>query len=271
MNSDTARRLYDREYYLGDCEGYREFARSDGRKLSRRLRKCLYLLELRPDEVFLDLGCGRGEIALHTAERGVRTVAVDPSPDALNLMREAAASGGWGESNLLAVLGRGQEIPVAERSVDALLLSDVVEHLTPAALALLLREARRVLRPRGRLLVHTQPNRLLVDTAVPLLSRVSRLWGVRLPRDLREEMSTGARPPYHVNELSLDELVSALTDAGFSIDEAWLEGSYPVYRIFGNGRLGRVMAARFRRSPFLKRYLASQIFVRAKRRSGARR
>ena len=257
---------YDRSYYLLDCEGHREFEASRGRKLSRRLRKCLDLTEIRGGETFLDLGCGRGEVALHAAARGARTIALDPSLDALSILREVASADLWlrGETPH-AVRARGEALPIRSASVDVILLSDIVEHLPPPTLARLLDETHRVLRPGGRLVVHTQPNRLLVDVTVPLLSRFSGLWGVRLPRDLRTEMSPGSRLPYHVNEQSLEELDAALRRTGFEVDEIWLEGSYPVHRVFGDGFLGRRILRRFRRSVFLKRWLASQIFARVHR------
>ena len=93
--ANTENAEYDRSYYLLDCEGHREFEASRGRKLSRRLRKCLDLTEIRGGETFLDLGCGRGEVALHAAARGARTIALDPSLDALSILREVASADLW--------------------------------------------------------------------------------------------------------------------------------------------------------------------------------
>ena len=53
-------RLYHRDYYLSDCEGFEDFARSRGTRLPRRLAKCKDLLAPRPGERFVDIGSGRG-------------------------------------------------------------------------------------------------------------------------------------------------------------------------------------------------------------------
>ena len=271
MHVDQLRGLYSRAYYLQDCEGHDEFLVSAGRKLPRRLQKCLKLLQLQPGQRVLDLGCGRGELSLHAAKQGGCCIAVDPSADGLALLGEALDSWELGDTpNLLRVAARGEQLPLASQTVDRILLSDVVEHLDPKELDSLLCECQRVLRRGGCLVVHTQPNRLLLEYTVPVLSKMSILWGVRLPRDLREEMTPGARAPYHVNEQSRTDLRAALERAAFEIDEIWLEGSYPVHRIFGDTALKRWILPRFRRWLWLKELLASQLFAVARKSRHAR-
>lgn len=67
--------IYHREYYLEDCEGHREFARHRGLRPSRRLKKVVELLRVRKGDRVIDLGCGRGEVALQLSLAGARTLA----------------------------------------------------------------------------------------------------------------------------------------------------------------------------------------------------
>lgn len=157
---------------------------------------------------------------------------------------------------------------MATEWADAVILSDVVEHLKLPEIRRLLREALRVLERGGRLVVHTQPNRTVLSWTVPVLSRISRLWGVRLPSDLRSEMTRGSRSEYHASEQSWRSLRKALIEAGFEIEEMWLEGSYAVHRIFGDGRLKGVILRLFRRSLVLKKLLGTQLFAVARRPPG---
>lgn len=94
-------------------------------------RRGLLLAELRPGDRWLDLGCGSGRF-LELAPNGV---GVDPDPAAAGLRME--------DGNL----------PLEHRSVDLVWCSEVIEHVADP-LALLF-EARRVLRPGGRVLLTT--------------------------------------------------------------------------------------------------------------------
>ena len=102
---------------------------------------------------------------------------------------------------------------------------DVVEHLTPEQLATALREAHRLLKPGGRLIVHTMPNTWYYRWGYPLYRRVQAARGVNLPRDPR------ARWGYahlHVNEQNPLKLRAVLRQAGFR-GRVWLRSTqdYP--------------------------------------------
>lgn len=268
--------IYDRAYFLEDCEGFGQFLETAGKRLSKRLRKVLALVEARPGERIVDVGCGRGEIALHLAASGATVLAVDPAAAALRLLGEAEASWpskppdrGPGHAGTLRrplrLRSTGERLPLPQRWAHAVILSDVVEHVPPSRLGALLRECRNTLIPAGRLVIHTQPNRTLLRVTVPVLARISPLWGVRLPRDLRSELTRGSSLAYHPGELSRRRLRRALDRAGLEIQELWLEGSWAVHRIFGESRIKAPILRAFRRSGVLKDLFATQIFAVARR------
>ncbi|MBQ1088052.1 class I SAM-dependent methyltransferase [Streptomyces sp. B93] len=120
----------------------------------------------------LDLGCGDGTAAATAAPllAGHRLVGVDWSQDALTRAHTRLPYAVRGE------LGGGG-LPFAPESVDAVLFSEVIEHLTDPDAAL--DEIRRVLRPGGHLMLST-PNlaawynrALLLAGVQPVFSEVS--------------------------------------------------------------------------------------------------
>lgn len=85
----------------------------------------------------LDLGCGTGGVLAHLGELG-NALGVDPSPE---------AAGYCHERGLSVALGSGMDLPFPDETFDAVLALDVIEHVEDDVA--LLREARRVLRPGG--------------------------------------------------------------------------------------------------------------------------
>lgn len=92
----------------------------------------------------LDAGCGPGLLALTAAEPGRRIVGVDCSPGLLELARRLAPDASF-------ELGTLEALPVEDGRFDAYVAISSLE-FSPTGLGPALREARRVLRPGGRLL-----------------------------------------------------------------------------------------------------------------------
>jgi ubiquinone/menaquinone biosynthesis C-methylase UbiE len=95
----------------------------------------------------LDVGCGAGEFSAALIDAGARPVAVDVSREALRRARERIPE-------LDARLWElGEPLPLEDNSVDVVWAGEVIEHVVDVAPWL--SELRRVLRPRGTLLLTT--------------------------------------------------------------------------------------------------------------------
>ena len=103
-----------------------------------------------PPARVLDVGGGPGTYAAPLARRGYRVHLVDPVPLHVEQARQAGGDPG---GCFTAALGDARELADPDESQDAVLLFGPLYHLTEAAhRQQALAEARRVLRPGGRLL-----------------------------------------------------------------------------------------------------------------------
>lgn len=124
-----------------DRVGHRQFAHG---------RELVALLNLRPGQRVLDVGCGTGLLGAWVAEQlgpGGHVVGIDPLP-----LRVVLA--GRKHPRFTARVGRAEDLSdFPDASVDAVYLNSVLHWVAdqPRALA----EARRVLRPGGRIAVNS--------------------------------------------------------------------------------------------------------------------
>lgn len=89
----------------------------------------------------LDLGAGTGKLTTRLVERGLDVIAVDPIPEMLELLSSSLP-------DTPALLGTAEEIPLADNSVDAVLVAQAWHWFDPERAV---KEVTRVLRPAGRL------------------------------------------------------------------------------------------------------------------------
>jgi SAM-dependent methyltransferase len=125
-------------------------------------RRSLLLGEARPGERVLDLGCGAGRFVAALRDAGADPVGVELAEAALERARRNAPG-----TDLRLVEPDGS-LPLEHAGVDLVWCSEVLEHVADTAHLLL--EARRVLRPGGRLLV-TVPFHGRVKGALIALTR----------------------------------------------------------------------------------------------------
>jgi cyclopropane fatty-acyl-phospholipid synthase-like methyltransferase len=214
--------LYDEEYFLHACEGHEEFRESAGRYLSQRLSEALAVAGIASGMHVLDVGCGRGEILSKTARMGVRAMGIDYAETAVRFSRDLVEKDEAINHQVGIYQASALCLPFETGVFDRVLMLDIVEHLYPKELSMALAEAYRVLRPGGRIVIHTAPNKWYDQYAYPLVRRV-RIWmgqGDRYPRDPREIIPQNVH--VHVNEQSVLGLWRDLKHHRFSNVRAWL-------------------------------------------------
>jgi SAM-dependent methyltransferase len=211
---------YTREYYETCCQGHEEFSESGGTRLPLRLSIPLELAGVESGMWVIDVGCGRGEILLHCAQRGARAWGLDYAREAVGLAREAVVNNaGSGQRELVGVgQANATQLPFADESADLVFMLDVVEHLYPLELKAAFDEAYRVLKSGGRLVVHTMPNLWYYRYGYPVYRGLQRLRGERLPADPRLRWDFRH---VHVNEQTPASLRKALKASGFKA-QVWL-------------------------------------------------
>lgn len=112
---------------------------------TRLTDRALALAALPPGALVVDLGCGAGTSVRHLARRhGLRGCGIDPSATLTAAARHR-------DEGLPVLRGRAERLPLADRSVDAVLAECVLSVVADPDVALA--EIARVLRPGGRLLL----------------------------------------------------------------------------------------------------------------------
>jgi len=103
------------------------------------------------DDVVVDLGAGTGLLALALAPRVRDLVAVDISERMLERLDDAAIADGI--HNVEAVVADLRQLPLDDESATLVVSNYAFHHLHDTGKELALAEARRILRPGGRLVI----------------------------------------------------------------------------------------------------------------------
>ncbi|HJR79472.1 MAG TPA: class I SAM-dependent methyltransferase [Anaerolineales bacterium] len=160
---------------------------------------------LKAGSPLLEVGCGAGNLLLRASVRGSYPVALDLARQSLTFVRsrlQEAKSGPDAPSDFACTQAIGELLPLADASFDCVLLSEVIEHLEVPQVSI--REATRVLRPGGRLLVTTPNYRSfwpIMERTVDLLNMAPKMAGEQ-----------------HIARFHAASLRKLLVDSGLTID-----------------------------------------------------
>lgn len=153
----------------------------------------------------LEIGCGAGNLLMQVSVRGSYPIALDLSLQALTFVRSRlreAESSPEPIRSFACLQSVGETLPLADSSVDCAILSEVIEHLPEPHISI--REAARVLRPGGRLLV-TTPN---YRSFWPLMERIVDMLNMA-PKMAGEQ---------HISQFDPASLKRLLTEAGLGLE-----------------------------------------------------
>jgi ubiquinone/menaquinone biosynthesis C-methylase UbiE len=107
-------------------------------------------VDFRPGDRVLELGCGNGKTAAWLSARPVELHAIDFSPEAVNLCREAVRQAG-GKADIRLMDGRKLLYP--DGHFDIVICIHYLAHLKPEDRKKAAKEAERVLKPAGGMLI----------------------------------------------------------------------------------------------------------------------
>jgi ubiquinone/menaquinone biosynthesis C-methylase UbiE len=157
------------------------------------LRHVAQALDLSPGQTLIDLGCGRGGPGLWLArEIGVSLVGVDFSPIAIDQATHRAAL--FGLTALARfVVGDLANTALSDANADAAVSIDAFHFAAdPAAAAA---EARRIIRPAGRLVLTNWQPKFPDDARLPRRSRIN--WPQLLHSAGFADIEMENRPEWH--------------------------------------------------------------------------
>ena len=153
--------LYTRKYYLTHCSGFKEFKKTHGRLLEPRLKHLIENIKIEKNFKVLDLGCGRGELAIWVASEGSEVYGIDYSREAIKLANIALSKQPQNIKEKVSFLQmNAKKLSFADNYFDIIVSLEVWEHLYPAEQKTSLKEILRVLKSGGEVIIHTEPNRI---------------------------------------------------------------------------------------------------------------
>jgi len=101
----------------------------------------------------LDIGCGTGALTLRAARRGAKVKGIDIRPQVLEIAEQRVRSAGLTESVELAEMGVAELSEEEAQRYDAVMSGLCLSELSEAEVSYALKEAARILRPGGLVLV----------------------------------------------------------------------------------------------------------------------
>ena len=164
-------------------------------------------LRFGPGDVVLDLGCGSGRFAVWNLDSGAHFIGVDTGTFF------AAES----RAHLDLVVGELRTLPFADGSVTKAYAIDVVEHLSPESLDVMLGEINRVLAPGGSLFIYTHVMQL--SPLAPVLGAITSVSRAIERAGFADLTVDRLRPTDHLNPLaSRGHLNEVAGQAGFRVE-----------------------------------------------------
>jgi ubiquinone/menaquinone biosynthesis C-methylase UbiE len=202
-------KIYNKEYYLTVCPGFEEFKESSGKKLHLRVEKLLNQLRISKDMRVLDVGCGRGDIALYLGKNLNEVFGIDYSKEAIGIANSIKNNFSKSmQKKVHFMVMNIKKLSFPDNYFDVVICIDVLEHLYKEEAEYALREMKRVLKKNGILFLQTGINKLLYDFTYKyyifpmnkILTKIDMLVRRISYKSLPEDPRTKEEKIQHVNE-----------------------------------------------------------------------
>ena len=175
-------KVYDKNYLLKYCHGHYEFAQSGANLLPKRLARCIEVASFKKGQTILDIGCGRGEIAYHAAKEGCIVTAIDYSKDAVEITKKLISKLPKNLKRNVTVLKMdAKDLHFPKKYFNQIIMTDVIEHLHPWEIEIVIAKCNQLLETKGRLIVNTSPNLWFVKYSYPILRLIQTVLNLKDP------------------------------------------------------------------------------------------
>ncbi len=156
--------LYDQDYYLKSLPGL-EYLEKDA--VDPAILETIRFGSIAAGDRVLDFGCGRGNLVIELAKRGVCTVGVDFSKDAVQFAQSYAQQFSEEIQNRVQFVRLTMNELEFNHEFNAIVFNQVYEHLHDWELKILIAKFKRALKPGGILVIST-PNLNYIRCLFPL-------------------------------------------------------------------------------------------------------
>jgi SAM-dependent methyltransferase len=143
-------------------------------------------------ESLLDVGCNWGRWSIAAERRGYRTIGIDPGIAGVQAAYRVAASLASGPA---FVVGDGRTLPFPDATFDVVYSYSVLQHFSRPDAKLAIREAARVTRPGGKVLI-----------------QLANLLGVRQLYNQARDTVRREQNPFRVRRWTPSEMLSAFRE-----------------------------------------------------------
>jgi SAM-dependent methyltransferase len=160
----TSRDITSRDYderieALGEEHAIKTYWEPEDESNKRRIEAIANAIEVKRNEVAIDIGCGVGTFTYRIALKGGKAIGVDYSLTSLKVARGLAERKFKGNKRIYFVAADATRLPFQDSSADVIVAADFIEHINNIGKERFLDEAARILSNNGRMIIFT-PNKL---------------------------------------------------------------------------------------------------------------
>ena len=138
-----------------------------------RKKRAHDLLRIRPGMKVLDIGCGTGELCIELAKAGCDVYGIDYSNQGIQIAKKnkmQLPTNLKARVNFSVMDAENMQFP--DNFFDRIICIDVVEHIYEEPLQRVIQEMIRVIKPKGRIVLETAPNKFFLGPVSYLAKKI---------------------------------------------------------------------------------------------------